>query len=209
MSYNGYLDRKKARSYANASGQCINDTVTSTATGPTGATGLRGQDAQIGVLKQGNTGPQGPRGPLGPTGGIGGTVFASIIPGTTGLTLGSQANPFQSGFFQGGRFGILEVSGNAILPIANNTYDLGSTGQKFNNIYTHKLYIDNQTLIVTDPATKKNMEMSFNTDNGEVYYTYTDVSNIQHTIKAVQTSPGNPNQIDSKFLPFLSLRFLS
>ena len=209
MSYYGYLDRKKARSYANASGQCINDTVVSSATGPTGPTGLRGQDATIGVLQQGNTGPRGPQGPLGPTGGIGGTVYASIIPGTTGLTIGSQSNPFQAGYFQGGRFGPLEVSANAILPLATNTYDLGSTGRKFNNIYTHRLYIDNQTLIVTDPITKKNMEVSFDITNGEILYTYTDVSNIQHTIKGVLTSPGNPNQIDSKYLPFLSLKFLS
>ena len=209
MSYNGYLDRKKARSYANSSGQCISDTLLSSATGPTGPTGLRGQDAQIGELKQGNTGPRGPQGILGPTGGIGGTVYNTIIPGTTGLNVGTLANPFQAGYFQSGRFGILEISNNAIIPTANNLYDLGATGQKFNNIYTHRLYVDNQTIIVTDPITNKNMEMSFNVTSGEVLYTYTDVSNVVHTIKSVQTSPGNPNQIDSKYLPFLSLRFLS
>ena len=84
MSYNGYLDRKKARSYANASGQCTTNTVLLTATGPTGPEGVRGEDAEIGVLKQGNTGPRGPQGILGPTGGIGGTVYNTIIPGTTG-----------------------------------------------------------------------------------------------------------------------------
>ena len=135
MSYNGYLDRKKARSYANSSGQCISDTLLSSATGPTGPTGLRGQDAQIGVLKQGNTGPRGPQGILGPTGGIGGTVYNTIIPGTTGLNVGTPTNPFQAGYFQSGRFGILEISNNAIIPTANNLYDLGATGQKFNNIY--------------------------------------------------------------------------
>ena len=69
--------------------------------------------------------------------------------------------------------------------------------------------MDNQTIIVTDPTTNKNMEMSFNVTTGEVLYTYTDVSNVVHTIKSLQTSTGNPNQIDSKYLPFLSLRFLS
>ena len=202
MSYNGYLDRKKARSFANASGQCINDTVTTSLIGPTGATGVKGQDAEIGVLKRGNTGPQGVPGPFGPTGGLGGIVYDSVIPATNNLSLGTLANPFQNGYFQGGRFGVLEVSNNAILPTLNNAYDLGATGQKFNNIYTHRLYVDNQTIVVTDPATKKNMEMSFNVTNGEILYTYTDLSNVVHTIKAVQTSPGNPNQIDSKFLPF-------
>ena len=209
MSYNGYLDRKKARSYANASGQCINDTVSTSATGPTGATGLKGRDAELGVLKQGNTGPQGVPGLPGITGGVGGTVYASIIPGTTGLNVGTPTNPFYGGYFQNGRFGILEVSNNAIIPTADNVYDLGATGQKFKNIYAHKLYVDDQTIIVTDPVTKKNMEMSFDVLTGEVHYTYTDVSNVTHMIKSVQTSPGNPNQIDSKYLPFLSLRFLS
>ena len=76
MSYNGYLDRKKARSFATASGQCgpsiSNTNISISNTGPTGPTG---PSPSLGSFGQGITGLTGP---TGHTGGIVG-VFANKI----------------------------------------------------------------------------------------------------------------------------------
>ena len=212
MSYGGYLDRKKAKSFLRSSGQCVSKTIELNGIGPTGSTGptgLRGQDADLNV-KYGPSGQIGPTGPTGPTGSIGGVIYDSIIPGDPNITIGTEANPFLSGFFDGGRFGVLEASNNSILPIIDNSYNLGSSTNRFNSIYTDALHVgSNNTFTITDPATSNSMTMSFDPLTGQVQYTYTDPSSVVHTINAVQTSPGNPEQIDAKYLPFLSLRFLA
>ena len=178
-------------------------------TGPTGPTGLRGQDADLNV-KFGPSGAAGSTGQTGATGTIGGTIYDSLIPGSPNVNIGTDTNPFLSGYFDGGRFGVLETSGNSILPIEDGSQNWGSASRRFDNIYTNELHVSSEnTFTITDPATGKTMTMSFNVETGQVLYTYMDGSSVIHTINAVQTSPGNPDQIDSKYLPFLSLRFLS
>ena len=84
MSYGGYLDRKKARSFLKASGQqCTSEDTEhefngTGPTGNTGPTGLRGQDADLNV-KHGPSGQTGPTGYTGATGSIGGLIYDSII----------------------------------------------------------------------------------------------------------------------------------
>jgi len=207
MSYNGYLDRKKARSFAVASGQC-GPTISNTNISNTGPTGPTGPTASLGNYGQGPTGPTGQTGPTGELGRIGGIVYQSIIPGSTGLTIGSQNNVFEAGYFNTGRFGLIEVSNNAMIPINNQAYDLGSPDRRFNNIYARESHISPNTIVITDETTGKLMSMSFNVSTGGVTYTHQDTSGQTAVINAIQTSRGNANQIDANLIPFKYMRFL-
>jgi len=174
MSYNGYLDRKKARSFANASGHCgpsiSNTNISISNTGPTGPTG---PSPSLGSYGQGITGLTGPTGHTGPLGNIGGIVFQSIIPGiNNNLSVGQPNNAFQAGYFNTGRFGLIEVSNNAMVPVNNQAYDLGSKDRRFNNIYARESHISPNTIVITDETTGKVMKMSFNISTGGVTYTH-------------------------------------
>ena len=95
-----------------------------------------------------------------------------------------------------------------MVPVANQAYDLGSADRRFNNIYARETHISPNTIIITDETTGKEMKMSFNTSTGGVTYTHDDTSGNTNVINAIQTSRGNPNQIDANLIPFKYLRFL-
>ena len=203
MSYAGYLDRKRSKTYATSSGNtCL---VTLGTTGPPGQTGPMGE---ITGQHEGPIGPTGLTGSTGPTGYFGGQVYETIIPSSATLDIGSPSQPFQSGYFSGGIIGGLEVSKTAVIPLTDRTYDLGSVTSRFGSIYTQKLFIDNKTITVLDPS-GNTMSMSYDTTNGRVSYSYLDTSGTSNVVYGVQTSVGNPSQIDSAFLPFTSLSYLN
>jgi hypothetical protein len=203
MSYAGYLDRLRSKTYAISSGSaCL------ISEGQTGNAGPTGPAGTILGLDKGSTGDTGYTGNTGPTGGFGGLVYNDIIPSTSNLNIGSELNPFAEGYFNGGRFGFLEVSGSSIIPTQDKTYDLGSTGRRFGSIYTNKLIVAPNTIVVLDDSGNQ-LNMSFDVNAGKVSYNYLDAQGNDQTTFGVSTSRGNPSQIDSNFLPFNSLTFLA
>ena len=125
MSYNGYLDRKKARSFAVASGQCLtsNTTISNTTISNTGPTGPTGPSPTLGDYGQGTTGPTGLQGITGPDGVIGPIIYQSIVPAEPNLSVGTPLSSFSAGYFNSGRFGLIELSNNAMIPIDQQIYD--------------------------------------------------------------------------------------
>lgn len=87
------------------------------------------EDALSTSLPPGPTGPQGPQGPQGAQG-IQGSVGPQGPQGPQGA-LGPQGP-------QGPAIDLENVASN-IIPAANNTYDLGSTVRRFNDIYSDTL----------------------------------------------------------------------
>ena len=172
MSYAGYLDRKRSKTYAISSGSsCISSPGT---TGPTGVTGPAGM--VIG-RSEGNTGKTGYTGETGPTGLFSGLVASSIIPSTSDLDIGSVENPFKRGYFAGGIIGGLEVTDTSLIPTQDRIYDLGSTGARFGKIYAKEVVIDPTTIFILG-SSGESMSMSFDTTTGQTNYSYIDASDV-------------------------------
>jgi hypothetical protein len=160
----------------------------------------------------GITGPTGIPGITGPTGNFNGQlIYGSIIPGIdNSFNLGSENRQFRAAYIRSGQFGPLISDGTDIFPVNGNVH-LGSTGQRFGQIYTDELFVGaNHSMIALDQSLNQ-MYMSFLMDSGKVNYKYVDASgNTKGNVYGVHTSQGDPTRIDSSFLPnFNSLRFIS
>lgn len=90
----------------------------------------------------------------------------------------------------------------SILPSVTDTLDLGSTGQRFKNIHAESGHFSTNTLYFTDDNTNKTMSISYDPVNLS-----STITNQESTVKAVFTSPSQPNQIDASLLPFNGLTF--
>ena len=110
-------------------------------TGPTGKTGSIGPTGHTGKTGPiGPTGPSGgPPGPTGPTGPAGPAGGPTGPTGKTGAT-GSTGSTGPIGPTGPAGFGIII---NNVIPTSSNSYDIGSTGIIFRNIYANDINISN------------------------------------------------------------------
>jgi len=114
----------------------------------------------------GATGHTGPTGLAGPTEIFTGqAILQSLRPfvANENITFGTQTTGFDAGYFDRGRFGLLDVSGNTMIPRRDGTINLGDIDAKFGNIYTKELSIISNTMHVLDPS-GNNIKMSFDLD---------------------------------------------
>jgi hypothetical protein len=130
-------------------GDLVSDiTYNSLEVGPTGATGATGPTGPTGATGPvGATGATGPTGPTGPTLAIQGSSTGSILLTQT------NGNVYFNNILQvadSGSTGYVQVSGD-IIPSQDLTYDLGSTGKMWRDIYvgTGSVHIGNLVLSST------------------------------------------------------------
>ena len=77
---------------------------------------------------------------------------------TNEISIGTSTTPFNSGYFNEGRFGLIDVSGNAMVPRRNGIFDIGAIDNRFGNIYAKELHIISNTMHVLD-ASGNNIKM--------------------------------------------------
>lgn len=128
-----------------------NRCATTVCRGPVGTDGKQGPIGPVGI--QGPTGPTGPTGATGPTLNIIGIGTGSVLltnPGNTGNvyynSILNVSSTGSSGYY-------LDVSGD-IIPSLDNTFSLGSTGNKWKDLHVgpEGVYIDNVILTPVTPT---------------------------------------------------------
>ena len=229
---NGVFDYKRF-SKTPITNQPTSTAITSTTnvdtTGPSGPPGVIDFDASYG-FQQGAQGHQGERGLDGPIQQFSGEpIDISLSPNlefpdinteiitdtnaeittiitTNEITIGTQAAPFNSGYFNTGRFGLIDVSGNAMIPRSNGIFDIGMANNKFGNIYTKELHIISNTMQVLD-SSGNIIKMSYDLDSQKISYdVLTDGGNTNFKIYSIENKK---NTLDEKNLPYNGLSFYS
>ena len=192
--YNGVLDFKRFRKTP------LPETPPPIAIrGPKGPTGPSGTPYRPQDVYTGPTGTTGPTGALGPTGTFyGQLIMENLTPINNNISIQlSDINVNE------GRFGPLDMSINGVYPVANNTYDLGSSSAQFNNIYARKTIIGNNSLVIRDQSGNY-VTMSFDLENYKI--TYDVVNQDGHNFKLYSIENIN-NTLDVNLFPYTGLTF--
>ena len=147
------------------SSNTVSNTVNINVDGPQGPPGVINFDISNGFV-QGDRGPQGDQGPQGNIKLFaGGAIDISFVPyiaypgytteiinnetnnvttieSNNDVTVGTSAQPFGAGYFNTGRFGFLETSGNTVIPRRAGTIDIVSkcTALKTKRIHLMKSF---------------------------------------------------------------------
>jgi len=203
---NGVFDYKRF-SKTPVTNQPTSNTITSTTNvnvvGPQGPLGAIDFD-NSGGFQQGAQGPQGARGLDGPIKQFSGepinislsphitlAPFNSVIDtnvdtestqfiSTNEISIGTSTAPFNAGYFNTGRFGIVDVSGNAMIPRRNGIFDIGAIDNRFGNIYAKELHIISNTMHVLDTS-GNNIKMSYDLETRVSKYTVSKTREIHWT----------------------------
>jgi hypothetical protein len=128
----------------------------------------------------------------------------TTIVSNNDITIGTREEPFGAGYFDSGRFGFIEMSGNAMIPIRNGVYDLGTKSRKFGNIYAKTLSIVANTMHVLDES-GNNLKMSYDLDNQKIAYdVFADDGATEFKIYSIENKD---NTLDEKYLPYNGLTY--
>jgi hypothetical protein len=104
---------------------------------------------------------------------------------------------------QGGRFGPLDFSVNSVVPLVNNTYDLGSSTRQFDNVYSQKTIIENNSLIIRDQSGNR-ITMSFDLEAYKIIYDVVSASGESFKLYSVENIN---NTLDANLFPYTGLTY--